>query len=766
MGENTIGGGIGRRALARALSAGVALALGCAVVGARPATNTVELSGPQGGPFPSGSTTVALQNESNQPVVWHVRQNPAWASFASSSGSLPPWGQGSVEVAIDASVANMLPVGQYQAFVLHRGAAGQPPTTLACVRLTVEPAGSSHELTPASGLAAGGTEGGPVTPEAKTWSLRNTGASALGWSAVTTASWAAIEGSTSGTLAPDQAANLTVRLQQAQIASLPPGQHRAQLRVLRSADGALLDVRHIAVDILPAAETDGWTSFTPSLDTRTVYVSSSTGSDANSGYSPTSPKRTLAAGKALMRNGYPDWLLLKKGDVWTESLGYWTASGRSPSEPMLISSYGDSPERPYLRTGSSSGIQAVQSGSLARVDHVAIVGLRMKAHTYTGSGEPAGVCWLIESTGLLVEDCLIEGYQINVSVPGWGGRKRDVKIRRNVLVDAFATSGTVGHGIYLANCDTVLIEENVLDKNGWNDSVPGATPSMFRHGIYVQSGSGACTGVVVRGNIISNSASHGLHLRPGGVAEDNLFLRNSIALSLGGGNEPNPGGVVASARGNVILDGKNIDAANPRGWGIDLANIAQGTVAYNIVANQTLGTMPIPMTLYGDSNGTGVHNTLIERNVFYNWGGTASIRGSSTQVTSLSLRHNDLADWTVPDQILEHGSSSSTASVSSAHNRFYSTNPSGAWMRAGSTNYSLNGWKNLVGDTTSSPLPSNAYPAPTRSIASYHQTLGGSASHDAFMAEARKQSKAFWRPAYTAAAAVQYFREGFGMVVP
>lgn len=520
----------------------------------------------------------------------------------------------------------------------------------------------------------------------------------------------------------------------------------------------------LTVQAPPAA---GWTRFDPSPDTRRIYVSSATGNNANSGLSPSAAKRTIAAGKALMRNGFPDWLLLKRGDAWDESIGQWIASGRSAMEPMLITSYGSSTARPYLRTGSSDGISALAAGSSpARLDHVAVVGLRFQAHTYTGNGQPSGIAWLIQSSDLLVEDCFFQGYQIDVNVPGWGGRKQDVRVRRNVIVDAIATSGTVGHGIYMANCDDVLIEENILDHNGWSETIPGAIPSLYRHGMYIQGGSGTCTNVTVRGNIISNSASHGLQLRPGGIAEDNLFLRNSIALSLGGGNEPNPGGVRAIAQRNVILDGKNIDAANPRGWGIDLANIASGTVSYNIVANQTLAGFPIPLDLYGNLNGIGVHHTRIDHNVFYNWGGSVKVMGNSSQLTQIRLQRNDFYDTVDTAQLFQHESSSTTDSIISSRNLFYGLGQASSWFRVGEFNHSLDGWKSLVGDATSAVVPSRVYPDPERTIGTYNQSLGGAPVHAAFMAEARQQSKAYWRPQYTAQAVNAYIRAGFGLSPP
>src|SRR5437870_5259348 len=95
-------------------------------------------------------------------------------------------------------------------------------------------------------------------------------------------------------------------------------------------------------------DSDGWTLNTPSSDTQVVYVSATGGNDANSGLSTQAPVKTLAKGISLLRDGKPDWLLLKKGDTWNAGLGSWSKSGRSTSEPMLISSYGTGP-RPLLK---------------------------------------------------------------------------------------------------------------------------------------------------------------------------------------------------------------------------------------------------------------------------------------------------------------------------------------------------------------------------------------------------------------------------------
>src|SRR6185369_2176897 len=102
-------------------------------------------------------------------------------------------------------------------------------------------------------------------------------------------------------------------------------------------------------------DASGFTVVTPSHDSRVVYVSTSEGSDSNNGLSPDDPVRSLARGESLVRNGSPDQLLLKRGDVWNESFGGFAKSGRGTDEPLVISTYG-SGERPWIKTGDQVGI--------------------------------------------------------------------------------------------------------------------------------------------------------------------------------------------------------------------------------------------------------------------------------------------------------------------------------------------------------------------------------------------------------------------------
>lgn len=75
-------------------------------------------------------------------------------------------------------------------------------------------------------------------------------------------------------------------------------------------------------------------------DSRLIYVSQSSGDDANDGLTALSPKKTLASAIGLLRHGQPDWLLLRGGDVWHEGLGGYGFSGRNANEPLVVTTYG------------------------------------------------------------------------------------------------------------------------------------------------------------------------------------------------------------------------------------------------------------------------------------------------------------------------------------------------------------------------------------------------------------------------------------------
>src|SRR5262249_11883968 len=134
----------------------------------------------------------------------------------------------------------------------------------------------------------------------------------------------------------------------------------------------------------------------------------------------------------LLRQGYPDWLLLKRGDTWFESLGNssgnWEKSGRSLAEPMVCMGYGTSPERAKLRTGSRGGCTVAGGGISNMVGNLAFVGIDMEAHTRNpfdpafssgsdGAGStPIGFHYIKNGSNLLLEDMRIAYYSGNITM--------------------------------------------------------------------------------------------------------------------------------------------------------------------------------------------------------------------------------------------------------------------------------------------------------------------------------------------------------------
>jgi hypothetical protein len=97
------------------------------------------------------------------------------------------------------------------------------------------------------------------------------------------------------------------------------------------------------------------------------------------------------------------------------------------------------------------------------------------------------------------------------------------------------------------------------------------------------------------------------------------------------------------------------------------------------------------------------------------------------------------------------------------NNRWYRAGGNSNQMfQANGTNMSFSGFGSAIADSTSTFGLVN-YPDSNRTIATYHASIGGAPNYDAFMAEARNQSKSNWRVQYTADAVNTYIRTGFGL---
>jgi hypothetical protein len=532
-----------------------------------------------------------------------------------------------------------------------------------------------------------------------------------------------------------------------------------------------LEIRQLLSVSLDA---NGWTMVGASPDTHRIYVSSALGNDENDGLSPSTPVQTLAQGKSLLRDGSPDWLLLRRGDTWNESLGSWKKSGRSADEPMLISAYGSASSRPIIKTGDLNGIYAQNEP----VNYLSIIGLHFYASSrdplspdFTGSPDVMGIRWLVESKGLLIEDTKVEGYSTNIFIsPELSGPISDVSIRRSTVVDSYST---IGHsaGALLGGIDGVTLEGNVFDHNGWNELVEGAEATFYNHNVYLVQDN---KNVVVRDNIFANASSHGLQARSGGIIVKNLFINNPIGMSFGlvNGSSETPGGVSGRIDNNVFVGSRDINGQN-RSCAIEIGNTSPGgntTIYNNVFFGDDNTNAPAIQLSYGKtgplpSGGVGINDLTIEKNVIYGWGqalytNANLIPGSVgfTALNGLVVRGNDF-QRTTDTQIITHLGVFDPAYEQFSGNRYYAVSNSSSWFSINRVDTSFNLWRAGIEPTASGKLIS--YRDPTRSVATYNATLGGTAYTEDFLLAARMQAKFNWSEGYTAHAADAYLHDGF-----
>jgi hypothetical protein len=527
-------------------------------------------------------------------------------------------------------------------------------------------------------------------------------------------------------------------------------------------------------------DNDGWTTIVPSSDSRLIYVSSSTGNDSNSGLSPDAPVKTIARGYLNLRKGYPDHLLLKRGDTFNDVFSWaWDKSGRSGTEPMLISAYGTG-TRPILATGSSYGLASDKGSS-----NIAIVGLDI----YSSGRDPSvpgystatknGISWLaptgVQGQNLLIEDCAFRFYGTNISVQGYGGGSwSNVAVRRNVIADAWNLEAAHSQGAFFTYVDGLVLDGNVFDHNGWNESIVGAEPTVFNHNVYITS---ACNDVAVRNNIFANASSHGIQARSGGDIQNNLFINNPIGMSYGlvnGGSGLKAGGVSGTISGNVFLGGRDI-AGSPRGWCIEIANLKSaadggGTVIRdNVFANDTQGANAAIRLSICDgaqpnfATSPGLNDLTIESNVVYNWYRACYLNpalvpgGTGPQsLNGLVVQNNDFQHLTAST----YSAIIHEPAFSTLHERFSGNRYMPALFRLAGVDKTFSQWQSEVEATAQAVEV--AYPDPTRDIARYDASSGGAGSVEGFLSTARQQSAQNWNRDYFAVSVINYIRHGFG----
>jgi hypothetical protein len=494
---------------------------------------------------------------------------------------------------------------------------------------------------------------------------------------------------------------------------------------------------------------EGWSVLEPSVDTRIIFVSSSEGSDHNSGLTPSKPVRTLERAEELVRDGYPDWVLLKRGDTWNEGFGSWALSGRSDDERVLISAYGDGVERPRVLLEDSSFIVGRMNSD---VSHIAIVGLAVEGDRQPGDSS-IGIRWLSTGEDILIEDCLVSGFKDNLVFQAVNGNYHNIELRRNVIVDSWSTEGH-SQGIYVTGGRGVLLEENVFDHNGWSETIPGAEPDTFNQNVYLQTGT---TGVVFRGNLTSRAAAAGVQMRSGGHAIDNMIYSNALGLrfgytSLDWPNESATGSVV----GNVVLGGDlSIPDAPGAGVAIWVERAKDALIKNNVVAEMGTGQDPNAFSLVGYASGV-----VFQGNVAYDYVNQA---GYGHAVKSTAVIEGDTVfennRWFMP------GASRLitvryTDNVSFLSNNIDGIDDQDTAFNVEGSSINYNNWLNQGFVSNDVLETSLEFPNPGRDLDDYARSLGYTDSGE-FIEAARGMNRANWDERLTGGAAARWIRTGY-----
>lgn len=429
---------------------------------------------------------------------------------------------------------------------------------------------------------------------------------------------------------------------------------------------------------------------------------------------------TLSKGKSLLRDGKPDWLMLNKGDTWTDqTLGALTVSGVSATAPILITSYGAG-ARPLIKTKASVGDFCLGSTG-SKGDYVAMVGIECYSYTRnpddpgfnagTVSDTQQGFWWLPSPSSsfhwALLEDNKFSFYDITAVQLQPPSLTSTFRMRRNVIVNNYELS-SIAHsqGIYIEGVGTPYFEENIWDHNGWNATVSGGERTIFNRNVYIADNNGPAT---VLGETNTQSASEGVQLRSGGMISNNLFVLNSSGFDVG--QQGSPTITTATAYHNVVLQSDDISPSLIRGQGLQVfqASGAGIQVTYNLIAHITPGAGQFGWCFLLDAT-----------------------------TTSVVLANNTCFDWPVEFGILDNGSGNTKTPNC----------------------IDLNGTNNNPGGTCSI----EPFPTPTRTIATYLTSISIAPATTAnFIALSRAQSKDNWNPLLQASAVNIYIRGGFSM---
>ncbi len=170
-------------------------------------TSPFIVRGPEGGPFPEGSRTYTVINNSpTRTILWRVDASVPWLIFSQDGGLLGPGASTRVTATMDSTVAEQLPVDEYPADIVFQDAGSSDKNFTIYLPFLLQvyenSAGSGLWVTPEETQEITGQVGGDLDQEVVSYSLSNTGSEALQWELSVDQTWLTLPDKWRGSLNP------------------------------------------------------------------------------------------------------------------------------------------------------------------------------------------------------------------------------------------------------------------------------------------------------------------------------------------------------------------------------------------------------------------------------------------------------------------------------------------------------------------------------------------------------------------------------------
>lgn len=535
-------------------------------------------------------------------------------------------------------------------------------------------------------------------------------------------------------------------------------------------------------------DAQGWTIFTPSADTRIMYVAADGNDSTAQIYSSTSqevgsdpfkpsgviqPYATYAAAYLHARAGYPDWILFKRGDTFYQAINHQEQNGRSTSEPFLIGSYGSTGTPPLLKVGASTAgisISKTSPSTPSTAQFISISGLTLYAYTrnpsdpeYIGEAGASGIDIITTGTANKIKNVLVEGckfmYFANNSVQGGGTEfVDDVTIRKSVFLDNYPSGTERAQGLYGYRLNNFILEENIFDHNGWY-SVSGSggigQGSIFDHNTYF----GYSTNTTFRNNIFSRPSNMNNKFTSE-VLTENLTVENNLYIDghIGIGIETNYLTVDDRLKNITIKENvmTNLGRTNITGqniaWYMQVCGWHGGVISNNLLMNQAnplITDTALGFQVLGNNEYVTINN-----NIVHDLQGGSIFKlyqtDSDIQITNnkISLPNGGSKTFSIDTNV---------SGYSLSANKYYTPTTTSFYFNT--SNQAFSAWQSYSGD--SSTFEQTTFPDPTRLIETYMSSIGETSTIDAFVEKVRSQDRFNWDTRLTADTVNDYLKAGF-----